>query len=147
MSMADEWSVEETSTHQDHVIAHVIGATVLGYFILDEALHVILDMGFIWTVYLDGQMMLLPQVAAISELETDAETRTHLRREIELLTRDGRHAEGLERVSPAPADCLITEVGFYSNGDRRRLTLKGEGTNLRIETSLTTARIQVMTAE
>ena len=33
------WSEKDTTTHQDHVIAHVLGATVLGYFILDEALY------------------------------------------------------------------------------------------------------------
>ncbi|MEA2172806.1 MAG: hypothetical protein QOD00_398, partial [Blastocatellia bacterium] len=33
MTMMTEWLDQETSMHQDHVIAHVIGATVLGYFV------------------------------------------------------------------------------------------------------------------
>ena len=34
-----EWTVAETNTHQDHVIAHVIGATVVGYFVWDETAY------------------------------------------------------------------------------------------------------------
>lgn len=67
--MNTEWVSKETTTHQDHVVAHVIAATVLGYFVLNEALFILLDIGFIWTVYLDGEMALLPQGVAIGELE------------------------------------------------------------------------------
>lgn len=35
--MKSEWLPQETTTHQDHVIAHVVGATVLGYFIVADA--------------------------------------------------------------------------------------------------------------
>src|SRR5882757_8573824 len=139
--MTDQWQTRETTTHQDHVIAHVLGATVLGYFILDEALHLLLDMGFIWTIYLDGEMMLLPQVAAIMELETDEEMRTELHREVEQLGRE--QVTDLRLFRPAPVDCLITEVSFLENGPRRRLVFTGEESNLVIETSLETAEIQV----
>src|SRR2546426_204916 len=63
------WTELETSTHQDHVIKHVLGATVLGWCIAGDAAHLLLDIGFLWTVYLDGEMNLLPQGVAISELE------------------------------------------------------------------------------
>jgi hypothetical protein len=142
--MTDRWQPNETSTHQDHVIAHVLGATVLGYFVFDEALHILLDIGFVWTIYVDGQMMLLPQVVAINELETDAATRSELNREIELLVKEGQLAEGLERIRPAPVECLIVEVNFFADGDRRRLILCGEKANLVIETSVETAEIQVI---
>jgi hypothetical protein len=142
--MSDHWQPKETSTHQDHVIAHVLGATVLGYFVFDEALHLLLDIGLVWTIYVDGQMMLLPQFVAINDLETDATTRSELNREIEQLGQEGRLAEGLERVSPAPVECLITEVDFFEDGDRRRLILSGEKANLVIETSLETAEIRVI---
>jgi len=33
------WRAAETNTHQDHVIAHVIGATPLSYFIWDETVY------------------------------------------------------------------------------------------------------------
>ena len=138
-----EWLVEDTTTHQDHVIAHVIGATVSGYFVLDEALHILLDIGFIWTIYLDGQMVLLPQTAAVRELELDAEAKMQLGREIELLERDGRLVHGVGRLTPAPVDCLITEVSFFAKDDRRRLVLQGETANLIIDTSLSSAGIEV----
>jgi hypothetical protein len=141
--MTDHWQPKETSTHQDHVIAHVLGATVLGYFVFDEALHLLLDIGLVWTIYVDGQMMLLPQVVAINELETDAATKSELNREIELLGQEGRLAEGLERLTPAPAEFLIAAVNFFEDGNQRRLILTGEKANLMIETSLETAEIQV----
>jgi hypothetical protein len=139
----NQWLSEETSSHQDHVIAHVIGASVLAYFVLDEALHLLLDIGFLWTIYLDGQMVLLPQTAALSELEVAAEVKSQLSLEIEMLGRDGRSAQNIERLITVPADCLITEVGFFSSDDKRRLVLVGEAANLIIETSLGTGEIEV----
>lgn len=143
LTMTNEWSAEETSTHQDHVIAHLIGTSVLGYFVLDESLHVLLDIGFIWTIYLDGQMVLLPQTAAINELELEADVRSQLVREIELLEREGQSVSGLEHLTPAPVDCLIIEVTFFASDDRRRFVLVGETANLIIETSLSTGEIGV----
>ena|ERR1700730_3389418 len=139
-----QWSPKETTTHQDHVIAHVIGATVLGYFVHDEALHLLLDMGFIWTVYLDGQMVLLPQNVAISELEAEAEIKAELNRDVEKLDREGRQAQGLQHITPAPVECLITEISFLANDDGRRLILRGEEASLAIETSLRTAEIRIV---
>ena len=142
--MTDRWSPEETSTHQDHVIAHVMGATVLGYFVHDEAVHLLLDMGFVWTVYLDGQMVLLPQSVAINELEAGSEFRAELNREVEQLEREGREAQGLRHITPAPVECLIAEVSFLANDDRRRLILIGDQTSLVIGTSLSTAAIEIV---
>lgn len=138
-----QWSAKETDTHQDHVIAHVIGTSVLGYLVLDEALHILLDIGFVWTIYLDGQMVLLPQAAALKELEIDTETRSELEREVALVEREGRHAQGFERLTPAPVDCLITEVSFFASDEGRRLVLMGEPSSLVIETSLNTGEIKV----
>ncbi|MCU1263705.1 MAG: hypothetical protein JWM21_23 [Acidobacteria bacterium] len=143
----NEWSTAETSTHQDHVIAHVIGTSVTGYFVLDESLHILLDIGFIWTVYLDGQMVLLPQTAALRELEIEAEVRSQLNAEIESLERDGPSSEGFEILTPAPIDCVITEVTFFAREDRRRLILFGESANLIVETSLSTGEIEVRAEE
>jgi len=140
----DQWSAKETTTHQDHVIAHVLGATVLGYFVHDEAVHLLLDMGFIWTVYLDGQMVLLPQSVAINELEASAEIRAELNREVEKLDREGREVAGLRHITPAPVECLMTQVSFLAKDDRRRLLLSGEEASLMIETSLSTAKIEII---
>jgi hypothetical protein len=133
-----DWSPTETNTHQDHVIAHVVGATVLGYFIIDEALHLLLDMGFIWTVYLDGEMALLPQRVAIDDLETTAETKQQLSADIELLLKQGPSVEGpegLTLVTNAPCECLIKEVSLFAQGDNRKLLIVGEEENLVVETS------------
>ena len=141
--MTSEWIPKNTSTHQNHVIAHVIGATVLGYFTLDETLHLLLDMGFIWTIYVDGEMGLLSQGLLIGELGLDGGSRQQLLADIDLLQEQGRDAKGLTRIRPAAADYLIKEVNFFMNGDRRRLLLTGEEASLAVTTSLTTAEIHV----
>jgi hypothetical protein len=136
-----EWIPAETTTHQDHVIAHVIGATVLGYFVLDESLHILLDMGFVWTIYLDGQMVLLPQSAAIGELEVDADVRQEISREVDRLERGEIHE--LNHLTPAPVECLIKEVGFFACDDLRKFVLTGETGDMVITTSLVNGEIGV----
>src|SRR5215213_9265158 len=140
--MTTDWEPHDTSTHQDHVIAHVLGATVLGYFVFDQAAHLALDIGFIWTVYADGEMGLVPQTMALAELEIDADAREELRADVGAL-QSGPDPEGLRRVTRAPDTCLVTEVGFHASGDRRRLTITGEGSSLVIDTSLLTGEIHV----
>ncbi|HEV2913448.1 MAG TPA: hypothetical protein VGX92_09215 [Pyrinomonadaceae bacterium] len=145
--MTIDWSPQETSTHQDHVIAHVIGATVLGYFSTDQALHILLDISFIWTIYVDGEMGLLQQSLAIRELPVDDETRARLREDVRLLQEDGRAALGLAQFTAAPVDCLITAVSFFAHGDdERRILLEGEEAGLVIETSLVTGAVRVRVA-
>lgn len=141
--MSPDWKPHETSTHQDHVIAHVIGATVLGYFDLDQAAHLVLDIGFIWTIFVDGEMGLVPQTMAISELDTDEDTKTELRADVQALHDDGGDAQGLARIAPAPAGCLITEVDFYAHESNRRLLITGEEASLVINGSLLTGEIHV----
>jgi hypothetical protein len=140
--MPPDWELHDTSTHQDHVIAHVLGATVLGYFVFDQAAHLVLDIGFIWTVFADGEMGLVPQSMAISELEVDADAREELQADVHSL-HEGPDPAGLRRVTHAPDDCLVTEVGFQASGDRRRLTITGEGSSLVIDTSLLTGEIHI----
>jgi len=79
------WSPKDTTTHQDHVIAHVLGATVLGYFIVDEALYILLDIGFIWTVFLDGEMGLLPHPVVMSELQIASAIKEEIKADIDFL--------------------------------------------------------------
>src|SRR6185436_18826011 len=99
------WTEVETSTHQDHVIKHVVGATVLGWVIAGDAAHFLLDIGFLWTVYLDGEMNLLPQGVAVAELEGDdvsSADRAELAFDAELLLSEGRRATELKRFTAAP---------------------------------------------
>jgi hypothetical protein len=140
--MSSEWEPHDTSTHQDHVIAHVLGATVLGYFEHDQAAHLVLDIGFVWTIFADGEMGLVPQTMAISELDLDREAKEELRADVQAL-HNGPEPAGLRRVTPAPDQCLVTEVGFEACGERRRLTVTGEGSSLVIDTSLLTGEIHV----
>jgi hypothetical protein len=141
--MIEDWTAKETNTHQDHVIAHVIGATVLGYFVMDETLHVLLDIGFVWSMFVDGEMGLLPHPVATAELEVNDETRSEIRAEIDDLLAHKLHAENLRHLRQPLIDCVITEVNIFANGDRRRLVVTGEEANLTIETSVETAEIRV----
>jgi hypothetical protein len=129
------------------VIAHIIGATVMGYFVFEEALYVLLDIGFVWTVFLDGEMSLLPHPVAIKELEVDEQARQEINADISLLLGDNVAAEKLLRMKASPVDCQIEDVTIFELDERRRLFLKGEAGNLTIETSLTTAEIVIMTSE
>jgi len=142
---SEQWTELETSTHQDHVIKHVLGATVLGWFVAGEAAHLLLDMGFLWTIYLDGEMNLLPQGVAIAELDGDEITsadRAELAFDAQLLA-EGREASELKRFRGAPVECLITAVELFSSDSQRRIVIKGEVANIQIETSLESSQITI----
>src|SRR5688572_21328956 len=133
------WTEVETTTHQDHVIKHVLGATVLGWTIAGEAAHFLLDMGFLWTIYLDGEMNLLPQGVAISELDGDdvnSADRAELAFDAELLLAQGRHATGLKRFTGAPEGCLIQSVEVFALEAKRRVGISGELSSITVETSI-----------
>lgn len=144
--MMTNWTASETTTHQDHVIAHVIGTTVLGWVIAGEAAHLLLDIGFLWTVYLDGEMNLLPQGVAIPELDGDDLTsadRTDLAFDADLLLSAGRDAQDLKRFAAAPVECLINRVEFFAANSERRLVIHGEEARIKIDTSLENGQIEI----
>jgi len=117
------WTTAETDTHQDHVIAHVIGATPLGHFIWDETAYIVLDIGFIWNIYLDMEMGLVPQGVAIAELEADEAKKSELRSYVDSLTQ-------VESAGP------IESVELFESEDSRRLVLVCEGGKLLVETDM-----------
>lgn len=136
-----DWSLANTNTHQDHVIAHVIGATVLGYFICDETAFLLLDIGFIWHVYLDGEMGLRPHPVAVSELETVSETKTRIQNEVdEALQQRASTEQFLKRF---PNSSPIQTVEFFVRENSRRLVLTCEDGNIVVETSLDTCEVTV----
>lgn len=144
--ISSEWIECETNTHQDHVIAHVIGATVLGWVIAGEAAHLLLDIGFLWTIYLDGEMNLLPQGVAIPELDADelsGADKTGLAFDAQLLLSEGPDAAGLRRFTGSPVECLITTVEFFAANSERRLVIRGEVAKIEIETSLEGNEVRV----
>lgn len=143
---SSDWTESETTKHQDHVIAHVLGATVLGWFVAGEAAHVLLDIGFLWTIYLDGEMNLLPQGVAIPELdasEISSADKAELAFDAQLLLSEGRDAVGLKRFNAAPVECLITTIEFFAADSERRLVIRGEMANIEIETSLESHEVGV----
>jgi hypothetical protein len=140
------WTEIETSTHQDHVIKHVLGATILGWVIAGEAAHFLLDLGFLWTIYLDAEMNLLPQGVAIPELEADDLTsadRMELALEADRLMSEGRQADGLNHFTAAPAECLIQSVEVSTLDSRRKISVIGEDATVVVETSIDTAELRV----
>ena len=115
------WTPLETNTHQDHVIAHVIGATPLGHFIWDETAFILLDIGFIWNIYLDLEMGLVPHPVAIAELDADEVTKSELRAKVDLW---------LSNTTASP----IESVEVFESGVERRMVLVCEEERLVIET-------------
>lgn len=139
---ATNWMPLDTTTHQDHVIAHVLGATVLGYFVLDETLYMSLDIGFIWIIYIDGQMGLVPQGVALDEIEVEEDIRSKIKAEVGSLVGDSEGS--YSHLVQAEPTCTITEVNFFgADNGRRRLIVSGEESSLIIETSLASAEIKV----
>jgi hypothetical protein len=143
--MPNLWTPADTNTHQDHVIAHVLGATFLGYFVFDEALYILLDIGFVWTILLDGEMGLLPHPVAVNELEIDEDSQQQIRDDVELLL--NHPGETTSRIRQEQGPCRIEDVNFFSAPERRRFIITGEAVTLAIETSLATREIKVMTLE
>ncbi len=141
--MTDNWIPAETTTHQDHVIAHVIGATVLGYFVFDEVLYILLDIGFLWAIFLDGQMTLLPHPVAIKGIEMELQMREEIAADVDILLGDNPSTEELSRMKGAPVHCQIEDVGFFEREEQRRFVLNGEEGSMAIESSLTTADIHI----
>jgi len=132
------WTEQATSTHQDHVIAHVIGATVLGHFVFDESIYLLLDIGFFWRVYLDGEMGLLPYSVMIDELDVDNEIKKLLKADCDMLFSRKGSAGTVKQLMTPSAECLIDEVSFFGNGQDWKLQLRGEQDDLQIKSSLAT---------
>ena len=127
-----DWTTAETNTHQDHVIAHVIGATPLGHFILDETAYLLLDIGFIWNIYLNMEMGLVPHPMAITELEADESVKSELRSDIDRLMR----GETPVRMKAVDNATPIETIDLLESGDSRRLVLNCEDGKVVIESQM-----------
>ncbi len=132
-----EWIQIETNTHQDHVIKHVLGATVLGWLIAGEAAHLLLDIGFLWTIYLDAEMNLLPQGVAIAELDADglsSADKAELAFDADLILSEGREVSDLKRFTASPVECLIDSVELFAADADRRVVIRGDEASIKIKT-------------
>ena len=141
--MDELWLATNTTTHQDHVIAHVVGTTVLGYVVLADAVHLLLDIGFIWKVYVDGEMGLLLHPVAMRELDVSDHERKQIAADVERLLRDGAGAQPLVRLNALRAPCLIKEVEILVKPGETKLVVLGEESNLQLEMSVAGDSIQV----
>ena len=144
--MENGWEEVATTTHQDHVIAHVIGTTTLAYIILDDAIHLLLDIGFIWKIYVDGEMGLLPHPVATAELEVTEELRSEIKGEIDLLLRDGAAAASLVRFSSLTTAHLIVAVHLFSRNKELKIVIEGDTLNIEIRTSMPDHKFRVTEA-
>ena len=141
-----DWIELETSTYQEHVIKHVLGATILGWAVIGDAAHFLLDVGLLWTIYFNGEMNLMAQAVAIQDLEGEHFTHddvASLAADADLLNSQGREATGLKRFTAAPFECLITSVELFSSNSQRRVIVIGESANIEIETSLESLDISI----
>jgi hypothetical protein len=138
--MNHSWTPQETNTHQDHVIAHVIDATVLGYFVFDEILHLLLDIGFVWNIFLNGEMGLLPHPVAVSELEIDSRRKELIKDDVAALLAGKGELQLWSKV-----DCHIKEVTLFLCDGRQLIVIDGEPQPLLVEASETGRTIEVRT--
>ena len=132
------WTELETSTYQHHVIKHVIGATVLGWFIAEDAVHFVLDVGLLWTVYVNGEMNLMALFVAIEDLESDELPKSvidELTSDAQALIDQGREAGGLKHFTAASVGCLVDEINLFSADSQRRIVIHGEAGTIEIRTS------------
>jgi hypothetical protein len=134
------WQEAETNTHQDHVIAHVIGATVVGFFVWDETAYLLLDIGFIWNIYLDGEMGLVPQAQAVAELDANDEMKAAVRADVDAISLGSY--DSLQRMS-ALAGSPIESVEFLGWENSRMIRLNCEESTLIVETSLKTTEVRI----
>jgi hypothetical protein len=100
---------------------------VLGHFVWDETAYLLLDIGFVWNIYLDGEMGLVPETLATSELRTAI----------------GDDFEDVTRADSVPNPSPIQSVDFFEHDDGRRLTLNCESGALVLETSFSTRDIRI----
>src|SRR5436190_2804987 len=132
------WTELETSTYQDHVIKHLLGATVLGWVVIEDAVHFLLDVGLLWTIYVNSEMSLMAQAVAIQDLESDEVNGSEIEQlaaDAQILIDEGSEATGLTRFTAAPVVCTITAVDLFAFDARRRIVITGERAEIKIETS------------
>jgi len=137
-----DWELAETNTHQDHVIAHVLGASVLGYLAWDETAYLLLDIGFIWNIYLDGEMGLVPQSQAVNELPAESPLKNQIREDVDAITLGVDNAV-LRAISVPALSSPIQTIEFLVRDDSRRLVITCEESTVVVETCLNSGEVKI----
>jgi hypothetical protein len=143
-----DWTELETSTYQDHVIKHVLGATILGWIIIGDAVHLLLDVGLLWTIYVTTEMDLMSQSVAIQDLAGENVSHSDILQfesDAQLLISKGREATGLLRLTGAPVECIVCGVALFSSDSQRRIMIAGEHADIEIVTSLDSSALTIST--
>jgi hypothetical protein len=143
------WTELETSTYQHHVIQHVIGATVLGWFVAEDTIHFVLDIGLLWTVYVNAEMNLMAVFVAIEDLESEELPKPiidELTSDAQTLMDQGREASGLKRFTATSVGCLVEEVNLFGADGQRRIVIHGELGTIEIRTDTDAGVINVSEA-
>ncbi|MFN2533053.1 MAG: hypothetical protein ABR555_17350 [Pyrinomonadaceae bacterium] len=141
-----DWRNVDTTTHQHHVVAHVIGAKVLGYFVYDETAYFLLDIGFIWHVYLNGEMGLIPHGMAIQELEIAENARSEIRSDIDALLKFGGTPQ-LRQLTAAVEQFEINRVELLEFAQKKRIEISGESSSIVFEADAGTGEVAIMGGE
>jgi hypothetical protein len=81
-----------------------------------------LDIGFVWNIYLDAEMGLVPEALAVAELK---------------MAENARRWEAVSAPSP------IQSVDLFQSEAGRRLVLNCETSTLTLETSFETREIRI----
>jgi hypothetical protein len=103
---------------------------VLSHFVWDETAYLLLDIGFVWNIYLDGEMGLVPETLAMAELRANIQD----------------DFENVTRLVPTPNPSPIQSVEFFETdeiGGARRLVLNCESGTIVLEMSFSTREIRV----
>ena len=128
------------------MIKHVLGATVLGWIVIGDAAHLLLDVGLLWTVYVTAEMDLMAQSVAIQDLKSDDVSHDDILQfesDAQLLISEGRETTGLVRLTAAPVECAIRGVAVFSCDSQRRIMIEGEQADIEIVTDLDTSEVTI----
>jgi hypothetical protein len=102
----------------------------------------LLDIGFIWNIYLDGEMGLVPQSVAVAELNADAEVKHEISSDVDQISLSVDQPHLLRLIVPDVSSPILY-VDFSVCGNLRRLRLLCEEATLVIETSVETAEVKI----
>jgi len=128
------------------VIKHVLGATVLGWIVIGDAAHLLLDVGLLWTIYVTAEMDLMARSVAIADLEGELTGRADILQfesDAQLLISEGREASGLLRLTAAPVECVIRSVALFSSDLQRRILIEGEHADIEILTRVDNSELTI----
>lgn len=127
----------QLTKHQEHVIAHVLGCTILGFYQQLGQIHLLLDLPLLWSVDADGAMELAPDEEGIEGMPESPDVIQGLLAEAYHLRHQSPDADSLMYFQEAPEISLISDVTLYQhpNGVKtdKLLVVRGEDGGFEID--------------